>query len=277
MFKKILLGMILCCVSTPIFAQNFEKEFETIFAWEVKQVDEFIERFNNNDKTLIKKYSAENGNAKDFTRERMIKSLFDAQGKSWKPEEINQFIKQSIDKPVFLDFYNKDWYAKVTCSVNWNGKAQDLVMVLKVQVLPDSASKWIITNVWAPYLQSTEWKGKEIPVATDKLASLNPVSHATDFMNISRLTENLSNIKNYFVPTSEQNTQTKVFLQECMNKNLVIKQVNSISYHFLQIDNWIFEVKQFKRQTKNSGWLISKLIKANNQEKLAYKAKYLIQ
>lgn len=277
MYKRILVVLILFFFNSLTFAQSYEKEFESNFAWEVKQIDEFIERFNNNDKTLIKKYASNSTNAKDFTRERMIKSLFDSQGKAWKIEEINQFIKSAVSKPILLDFYNKDWYAKVICSVTWKGMPEVATLILKLQVFPDSSSKWVVTNVNANFLKSTTWKGAAILPAADKYVSLNPVSHATDFMNISKLTENVKNIKNYVVPVEEQTNQTKLFLQECVDKNLIIKQVSSISYHFLQIDNWILEVNQFKRQTKNSGWLISKLIKATNQEKATYKANYLIK
>lgn len=277
MYKKVLLGFLFICFSTPLFAQNYEKEFATIFAWEVKQIDEFIERFNNQDATLIKQYALKNNNGKDFTREKMVKSLFDAQSKSWNFTDINAFIKEVNEQPMQLNFYDKDWYAKVDCAVTWNGKVQQAILILKLVVLPDSSSKWVISGVSSPLLKSASLGGAPVPASRDSRVSLNPVSHATDFMNISRVTENVVNIRNYFVPVEEQTEETKIFMQECAAGRMVIDRVTGISYHFLQLDGWIFEIRQFNRQTKNSGWLISKLIRAGNQDKEVYRTKQLMQ
>jgi hypothetical protein len=278
MFKKILVAFIFFCTSAPSFAQNYEKEFETIFAWEVKQIDEFIERFNNKDKTLIRNYAQKTNNpAKDFSRERMLKSLFDAQKKTWNFDDINAFIKDARDENVRLSFYDQNWYAKVNCSVNWNGSPQKASLILKLVVMPDSASKWVISGVTAPFLKSTTLRNLSIPEPRDKQSSLNPVSHATDFMNIGRVTENIVNIQNYFSPFELQNEETKIFMQECIAKRLVINGVSNISYHFLQVNNWIFELNQFNRQTNNSGWLISKLVRASKEDKDLYAVKVLKQ
>ncbi|TDQ09433.1 hypothetical protein [Pedobacter metabolipauper] len=281
MSRKILFGFLFICFSmssTPLFAQNYEKEFESVFAWEVKQIDEFIERFNNKDETLIKQYELKNNDKKTITREKLIKSLFDMSStESWNFGDLNSFIKTVMEKNIYLNFYNKDWYAKVDCSIQWNGKPARAALILKLMVLPDSSSKWVIAGVSSPVLRSATLGSISLPAAADKKASLNPVSHATDFMNISAVTDNIANLKNYFVPVNELNEEGKLFLQECADKRLTIKGANSISYHFLQLDNWIVEVRQFNRQTKNSGWLISKLTKATDSEKNAYRTKQLMQ
>jgi hypothetical protein len=277
MIKKRLLTIFLICFANSLFAQNYEKEFETIFAWEVKQVDEFMERFNNKDNTLIKNYKKDGNDAKSFNRERMIKSLFDAQTKSWNFEEINSFIREVSSKSLLLDFYDRDWYAKVNCSVTWKGSPQKAIIILKLQVNSDSSSKWVISGVSAPFLSNTTFTELDAQKSKDKSLSLNPVSHATDFMNLYKITENGENISNYFSPIEEQNKETKIFMQQCILQNLKIKNVANISYHFLQLNNWIFEVKQLNRQTKNSGWLITKLIKVNTQEKNLYRLNTLKQ
>src|SRR5690606_9655863 len=99
--------------ASPLFAQHYEREFETFFSWEVKQIDEFIERFNNTDKTLIQEYHKKVDPGKEINRERLIKSLFNAENRSWNFNDISTFIQKvnNDDQPVFLDFYDEDWYA----------------------------------------------------------------------------------------------------------------------------------------------------------------------
>jgi hypothetical protein len=277
-YKKILFSLLLLFLTSASFAQNYEKEFESIFAWEVKQIDEFMERFNNQDKTLIKQYVQKtNQPTKDFTREKMIKSLFDAQSKGWNFEDINAFIKYTTDKPVLLNFYNQDWYAKVDCQVTWNGIKERVSLILNLEGKQETGSKWVISGVTAPFLKHNPVNTQSVPTPRDKSISLNPVSHTTDFMNIYRVTENTNNIQNYISGNGQQKPEVSAFIQACLSKKLVINNVANISYHFLQIDNWILEVKQFNRQTKNSGWLISKLITANNKDKETYRVNILKQ
>src|SRR5688572_17901322 len=111
---------------TPVFAQTYEKEFETMFAWEVKQIDEFIERFNNTDKTLIREYSQKVEPGKEINRERLIKSLFNAENRNWNFNDITSFIQKvnDLDQPVFLSFYDTDWYAKLKCDVTYKGRPE---------------------------------------------------------------------------------------------------------------------------------------------------------
>ena len=53
-------------------------------------------------------------------------------------------------------------------------------------------------------------------------------------------------------------------LKEGMLKFSVVRE---IQFHFYQVPNWIFVVREFERQGKNSGWLIDKLIRVNNNQK----------
>src|SRR5262245_64816028 len=54
-------------------------------------------------------------------------------------------------------------------------------------------------------------------------------------------------------------------------RSLKYMQVNEVQYHFLQIPNWVFVVSQFHRDSKNSGWLISKLYSNPDSEKNIYR------
>lgn len=277
---RIFLAIVFYFSSYPLFAQNYEKEFETLFAWEVKQVDEFIERFNNMDNTLIRQYSKKVDPLKELDREKLIKSLFNAENKNWDFNDVSNFINQvnNETEPVLLNFYDNDWYAKVDCSVRWKGKAEKATLILKIDGRDNGSSKWVITGVQANFLQPAMSSAKiQIPASQDTTISLNPMSHATDFMNLDLVTKDKQNIANYFKPSAGNNQLLAVFMNECLQNRLVIDKANSISYHFLQVDGWAFEIQQFNRQTKNSGWLINKLLKVTPEDKELYRAQVLKQ
>ncbi|UOQ96714.1 hypothetical protein MUN81_15875 [Hymenobacter sp. 5317J-9] len=250
------------------FGQSYEKEFGVAFAWEVKQVDEFIERFNNDEFSFIREYLKKNESTSALTRERMLKSLFNAKGTNWNYNEITAFIKQvnNAEKPQYLDLDSSNWYANVQCLVTNHGKPEKALLKLKIATLPDGSSKWVIADVSLPGQASAPAAanaGPRVrgPKPADAKASLNPMSHAIDFMNIDLVTKKPENIENFVDDAPDRSRSLDWFVGACLKNQLKVVRATSISYTFLQIKGWQIEVKQFHRQSLNSGWLISKLVK----------------
>jgi hypothetical protein len=268
---KYTLVFLLVVSSSRLFAQDYENEYQNIFVWQVKQVNEFIERFNNNDSTLLKKYTGNNAPATSLTRERLILGLFNAERKDWDKAEIKNFIKSVDDKanPRFLSMYGDRWHASLNCDITWKGRRESAVLSLKLIRLPSNGYKWIITAVNAKFLTALAQAGAasqtgfKIPEAIDKTTSLNPMSHGTDFMDIYQVNTDTKNIANYFDGGENLDNTTQYFIQQIINSNAQITRVSNITYHFDQIDGWAFDIQQYNRQTRNSGWLISKLTKTS--------------
>ncbi len=260
---KSLLWLLVFSLAPAASGQIFQDEVTANFAHQVKQIDELIERFNNKDKTLIKQYTRRLDTTATFKRENLIKSLFNASDTSWKKDDIIRFIRQVTDpeKPVYLNFFDNHWFAELNCAVSYKGKPSTMTLVLKIQREKDGSSKWIVVSALADFLQ--------LPIRKDTTTGLNPLSHATDFMNIDLLATDKKNIRNY-LPSRYDEDLLSVFLYEAQHNQLAIKQVNKITYHFLQIDGWIFTVNRFSRQTRNSGWLVSRLTPVDLTTKRKY-------
>lgn len=264
-FKKLHLGFILMVFlgfSTSASGQVFSMHEEN-FAYKVKQIDEFFERFND-EGTLIKYYIFKNYDRMEVSREDLLKSLFDVKSYYLQREDVVRFIERVNDpqNPVTLSFYDEDWYAKVKCAVEYEGKERELFLLLRIQEEEDGASKWVVHQVYADFLNTPEGDNPD--------AFLNPISHATDFMGLSRAFEDPENLRGYLT-SGFQDDQLSKFAIEMKNNRIAFKQVENITYHFLQVDGWIFTVENFQRQEKNSGWLISRLVQANAKEKEEYR------
>lgn len=254
--------------STSANSQIYASHEEN-FAFKVKQIDEFFERFND-EGTLIKEYLSERYNSPAVSREDLLLSLFDRSNTEIKKEDVERFIRQVNDSlnPLRLSFYDDNWYARVRCSVVYEEEERALSLLLRVQKEKEGSSKWVVHRVYADFLRT--------PEEDNPNASLSPVSHATDFMGLYRAFEDTENLKAYLSSGFQDDQLSKLAL-EMQQKRITFRQVESLSYHFLQVDGWIFTVENFHRQQKNAGWLISELFQADAREKEAYMKDLLIQ
>jgi len=255
-------------------AQPYEKDYVILFTYQVKQINEFVERFNADDSTLIKLYFKEKNPDKELSRERLIKSLFNAEKKNWNYQQINNFIDTVNNKinPLKLHLLGDNWYVKLTCPVTYKKVLRNVSLTLKLQRVRDDVFKWVITGASAPFLHALK-TGKSyddfaLPAAQDSTTALNSISNAVDFMDIDKVSADTKNIANYFENRSHYDDDLPVLVEQCVKGTIKINSPTSIGYYFTQIPGWLLEIKRFNRRTKNSGWLISALVKISTDTKM---------
>jgi hypothetical protein len=66
-----------------------------------------------------------------------------------------------------------------------------------------------------------------------------------------------------------------LLLYEVRKGNMKFQSISEVKFHFFQIDGWYFELSQFNRPGYNTGWLISNLVKLNNESEKATLRRYL--
>ena len=269
--------IVLLLFNARCFAQALIDTKQENFAFEVKQIDEFIDRFNDTKGNLAEKHWQQQHPNQDISRADNLKSVFNLQKPTWTSEQFNAFVNEMADpqKPHYISFYDKEWYAELQCQFTYKGKTQKATLILENQVFPGLKSKWVVMSVKAPFLPSTCGDNK-VPRSTDPTQCLNPMVHGTDFMGLRRAFENKKHLSNYFCHDCYAHNLLESFAYELYNGNLKLVQVDKITYHFVELKNWIFTVEQFRRDSPNSGWLISSLIPTNEQQKNGYKANKLM-
>ena len=271
MYKKLVIFFILIIPklvlaqspASPVARAKILTELDVHFIYEVKQVDEFIDRFNN-DSTQLQEFM-QRVNAPKLSRESMIKTLFNysRQG-GWNSSDIVAFIKQVDNKqaPILLNFLDDKWFANVTCSVLWEGKPKFINLKLKVQKDGNSSLKWVIYDIDADFLNGGTAKIPQptIPTPVSPDSYLNPISHNLNFFSIDMVTSDTKNIANYLASTVYYSNNLIIFINECLTHKVKIQSVRKVTFDFQQIKGWEFEVEQFIRANdKNSGWLINRL------------------
>ncbi|MEM6632487.1 MAG: hypothetical protein AAF694_22645, partial [Bacteroidota bacterium] len=178
--RKLTLFLLFCTYFLHVKAQISDRDTYD-FAIQVKQVDEFIERFNGDTTTLLYEYSQRNFPNETLDRKAMIGTLFNKERKDWHKDHIQNFLDDVTNpaSPVYLSYYDDDWYAVIDCNVLYEGKKERAYITLQVQKEKDYSAKWVTRGVHANFLQLLGEDNEQI--------FLNPVSHGTDFINLKQM------------------------------------------------------------------------------------------
>ena len=266
--------LLFFCWLVPSLINNIQAQFvfppgdEYDFAFQVKQIDEFFERFNGDTSTVLQTYLQENFPEEALPRKKMMGTLFDQTDESWNPTEVYAFLDQSCrpENPFLLDYYDEDWYAQVECEIAFKGEPSVAILTLKVEKDIDMASRWTLCGVQAPFLKSR--------MSQTQTAFLNPASHGTDFMNLEQMFANKKQLAGY-LPSGYRMDMLTQFLLRMYEGEVEFRAVRDIRYHFLQLEGWLFTVQHFRRKDPNSGWLINQLKLMDQEQKSIYRKNVL--
>ena len=265
--KHVLTGFFLLhafAMQAQLSNPKISKFQETEFAFEVKTIDEFIERFNNDQYTLIRQYMEANFPKKKITRLDLLRTLFNYQEPVWSETDALSFSKTILDEKSerFLDFYSDKWYAEADCRVKYKGENKRVRITLQVFVSDRTgAAKWVVCGARAPFL---DFSSRE-----DHRKFLNPISHATDFIGLKKAMEDKAFVRNYLSEGFRESHLNK-YLAAVATGDIIFEQIESVTYHFLSIPEWLFTVREFRRKGKNAGWLIHSLSRRSDAEKRDY-------
>jgi hypothetical protein len=243
---------------------NFNRD-ETVFYAQTKQVNQFFRRFNaEEDLTGKRLYSGDNGYRDPKSRKKYLNILFDNDNYGISAQEKQAFIDFVTNQrnPVYLDFHAKGLFAEVSSEFLYKKEKVSVVMYLRLEH-QNLGYKWVISNV---YFNKFDQMFTHLEDTTNLSLILHPMSHELDFMNIHKIFRDPNNL-DYYVEEKYKPDHLALFIAECKNGNLKFEAVNNVKFHFFQVPGWYFEVNYFNRNTNNSGWLISNLLKINDKDK----------
>ncbi|HEY9045636.1 MAG TPA: hypothetical protein VIN08_07055 [Ohtaekwangia sp.] len=247
-----------------------DRDDESKLYAETKQVNQFFRRFNGEeDEQGERYYPKDKLYRSEKLRKKYLGILFDASNNGINQDLKVQFAKDVLDKtkPALLDFHGGNWFSEVHTTFTSNGKNQTVILFMALEK-DHLGSKWVITKVHAdmfdPYFKRDTTKvGKFI----------HPLSHELDFMNLRKVFSNDS--VSQFTAKKFVPDHLSLFLYEVKKGSLQFKTVEEVKFHFFQINGWYFELSEFNRPGYNTGWLISNLVKINNENEKDLLRKYL--
>jgi hypothetical protein len=248
-----------------------DKIDETKLYAESKQVNQFFRRFNGEeDEKGNRYYQGDKQFRSEKLRRKYLTILFDAANGGMSDALKNEFVKAILSKPdlTILDFHTPNWYSEVQTTFISGGKDQTVTLFMEIEK-DHLGSKWIITkanaNIYKPYfLRDTTKVGR----------FLHPMSHELDFMNMRKAFVNTDSVSQFaaksFVPD-----HLSLLFYDIKKGSMVFKSVETVKFHFFQIEGWYFEISEFNRPGYNTGWLVSNLVKLKDASEKQALLKYL--
>jgi len=261
MKKLFLLYCLFAMLSHQAHTQDLSSIDDLAFQQRVKQLDEFFKRFNYTHDVAGKPVQMDT-----LLRKKYVLSLFDRsylqKASAERRSTVMRFVESLIDSSRQIAFTNSDWYAEALCQVKYKGKAQKILVMLKTEQDSSGNQRWAIASVKMPFLDLQP---------KDSTQFLTPVSHELNFMQLSQATNSGKDNITAFKAKQASINPLGVFFYLVGVGELQISIVEKITYHFLQVPNYIFTVEHFERSGGNVGWLISSLQVANAGQKQSYK------
>jgi len=249
--------MVVLCGSLSAQLRGDMDDESKLYA-ETKQVNQFFRRFNGEENEKGDRYYPKDKQYRSTKlRKQFLGILFDAGNTGINPDLKVQFAKEVLDGDIRLNFHGGNWFSEVHTIFTMNGKDQPVTLFMELEK-DHLGSKWVISKVHAEMFE-TYFKRDTLRVGK----FLHPLSHELAFMNLRKAFTNDSlsqfTVKR-FVPD-----HLSVFLYEIKKGNLKFKTVGDVKFHFFQINGWYFELSEFNRAGYNTGWLISNLVKVNDE------------
>lgn len=274
------IAFISVCADTSTFAQNLSTDQmvrDGNFLYEVKIIDEFIERFNDAPNSNLRRQYSRYKKPVNFTRRALVSALFEPPALV-QSEFIQKFISDVSDtaNPHFIHFKDTGWYAELQCSFTIDGQKQQIPLILQVVDLGANGSQWMITGIGDSYIfmkdapaEAGDTSGKGKP------AAIPPSDDAIGFMELHNILKPGFKADNYFTQDLLNTDKAKKFIHLVQSKKLKFDYPGEMKFHFFQVPGYVFIVDRFVRSTNHSGWLISNLSTATDGEKVLRKQKLL--
>lgn len=260
--------LLLLLLPLAVLSQGTIGDFtgdESVLYAQTKQMNQFFRRFNGEEDVNGKRfYPGDAGYRDSKMRRKYLNILFDNAGAGVDQDTRDAMILELTGKtqPYYLDFHGGSWFAEINSVFLYKKERVNILLYLKLEK-EGLGSKWVISNIWFDrydryftHVSDTSLNG----------LFLHPMSHELDFMNIHKAFDDPEKFDHY-LEKNYQPDHLALFVADLKNGNLKFSSVNQVKFHFFQVPNWYFEVSWFNRNTMNSGWLISNVVRVNAREK----------
>ncbi len=243
-----------------------------LFIRNVKLIDEFIERFNDDKDTYLRKALAADDTQYDISRRMLLVSLFNLENTSFTDKDtlLKGFFRRVLDKdnPTYLSFNDTDWYASAQCVFLYKGRLVEIPIVLRVRSKGDEWAKWMIAGIG----KQVPGKGPMPSISTGYKDAKMPTyistsSYATNFVELHYIFTKNIEPELVFEKGLLASEDGRAFISLVRDGALRFQYAKKIIFHFFQVKDWLFTVDEFKRKAYNSGWLISSMRKVTEAEK----------
>ncbi len=220
---------------------------------DVKSLDEFGARFN--------------GEESHVDLDSLIANLVELCDVSIdSPESLkNQmlsFCDSIINNNVKFTLLSPNFYADAECLVSYKDKVYNVNIVLQQEHPSESDIRWALKGIRGLV--------KNNIITIDKYLDITPVDHELRFMS---LTDVINENPQYSFRYRIQNTpvdQLSVFLTFIQEKLMKIESVENVKFYCGDVPGYIYVIEEKGNRTKKSGWTITEIVSASDEDKALF-------
>lgn len=257
--RRYLLAILIAIECLCAHAQIFDELNSYLYKGRVKLVSEFMNRFNGDE---INPFI--DANSPDISKLNLCQ-LFDADFVIKNREEIEPKVLQFVDSVLInkthIKYSDPNWFAKVTCMGSFKGKEITFDIFLVVEPRGHDMYKWAIADVAGDLFDLT-------PSRKSESIMLLPNENESNFMSLYSITADKDDYITLYSTKENKVNRLSVFNTLVYYGYLNIEYVSDIEYTFLQVPGYSFSIKEFERDSTNSGWLINSWQQISNSEKI---------
>ncbi len=253
-------GLLSVVLVTPLHAQRLPIPNELLtwqFGTRVKIVDQFIDRFNNQDFELQQLWLERTG--KVITRREAITTLISDYIDS---ETVGRFLRTIELHDSKLDYYAPGWYASGDAVARYEGASYPLQLTLRVEKTPNGGSRWVLAGANAPFLLKRD---KE-----NATSSIDPMNHSVNFTDLYRLFDGALGSWKGAAPTGYEMDHLTLLFQSIADGTIIFEGFSRLEYTFFQVNGWVIIVSNQNDLADPRGWTIRTLIEASSDEMQNY-------
>ena len=229
-----------------------------MFRAHVKQVDEFIDRFNCNSFT-----PGIDTTKSDAKRLNLI-SLFPietAKNSDTAYKTATKFANHVLASGVKLHYEDTTWFAMAQCHGKLKNKPVEFTLFLNVEHRRGRMYKWVISRAMGEIFSLT-------PSNTNEMM-ISPSEHDINFMQLSRITTEKDDLILNYSQKQFEVDQTSVFFTLVNQGLLDIEHVSNLQFVFMQVPGYQVTIEFVDRLEHNAGWLIKSAVPIKDADKKA--------
>lgn len=246
-----ILTIAICCWWQTSFCQNTTLGNDWLkqkFYFKVRLLSQFIDRFNYEEKLVIP-------SGDTASRWMNLVSLVNHEDTALTANPDTKIFLQHCfadSTKAKLRYTDSLWYAIVKAEFEYKGKLVEIELLLLPECYPNNRFGWSIGAANALILNVDTTRRNDI--------FINPVSHEVGFIDIAKYLLDKQHFASLF-HSDYKYDKLSVLDYLVQKQELKFIQIKRVEYIFRQIPGWEFTVKEFNRNSLNSGWLISKISK----------------
>lgn len=232
---------------------------ETPLEFKVKQIDEFMHRFNFD--TMYNGVKPSDSVSLDERLMNMytVFRLNNFKTSGGEPNKLmRDFCNYVIDKNLKLQYEENNWMAEVVCNAKMQNKNVQVSLFLQTEKIRDVLYKWVLVDVSSVFMQGLDSASK------DSLF-ISPAEHGISFITLPRIINlSVADVNTIFKKDWTLD-RLSVFSYLISSKQLTLSDVDKVVYHW-SLGNYLFDVERFEgEESPNQGWLISNLSEKPNK------------